>query len=182
MTTTQTLITAEELAAMPEGDVRRELVRGEIVEMSPVKRRHGRTTTRILVRLEAWAEETQSGEVGTEVGFFLARNPDTVRAPDVYFVRHERVVAAVDFDAYWDGPPDLAVEVVSRSETAEDVQDKVDDYLRAGAQLVWVLYPKKKQVVEYLANGQARVYQTADVLTNEAVLPGFTCRVADLFD
>lgn len=180
MATAQALITAEMLAEMPEDGVRRELVRGVIIEMSPVKRRHGRSAGKWIIRLGIWAESTQSGEVGTELGFVLARDPDVVRAPDAYFIRQERLEDD-SLDSYWEGAPDLAVEVVSPSETATEVQEKVSDYLQGGTRLVWVCYPKRREVMEYLPDGQARLYKSMDVLTNEEVLPGFSATVSELF-
>jgi Uma2 family endonuclease len=116
-----------------------------------------------------------------ETGFILATNPDTVRAPDVAFVRKERLPAGGLPLGYLPISPDLAVEVISPFETAEDIQEKVEDYLRAGTSQVWTVYRKTRSVVIHYANRSTSVLRETDNLEGGDLLPGFSVPVAKLF-
>src|SRR4051812_33275237 len=110
------LLTADEFLRIADDGMRRELVRGEVREMSPAGSRHGRVGATILSRLESYVREHGFGVVfNADTGFRLASNPDTVRAPDVAFVSRERADRVGDVEEFWPGAPDLAVEVVSPS-------------------------------------------------------------------
>src|SRR5690606_26347822 len=117
--------TAEELAvlvAQADDGRRYDLVAGELEVMSPAKPRHGRIVGRLTGPLEAHVRSHHLGEVfGAETGFLLAREPDTVRGPDVAFVRRERVQAVGDTDDWWPGAPDLAAEVLSPNDSYSTV-------------------------------------------------------------
>src|SRR5262245_17910253 len=106
------LVTAEELARLPEDGCRYELVEGRLVRMSPVSFDHGRVVLRIGFLLSRHLEQRPAGVIGTEIGFELASNPDTVRGPDIAFVRNERV-PPTGSRGFVKGPPDLAIEVLS---------------------------------------------------------------------
>jgi Uma2 family endonuclease len=178
----QRLITAEEFLLLPPTERQRELVRGEVVETMPPNARHGRLAVKIAVRLETWSEQGKHGVVGVESGFTLSKNPDVVRFPDVYFIRAERVPPTGVPDAFWTIAPNLAVEVVSPSESAADVQEKVRDYLQAGTPLMWVIYPRSEQVVVHTTDGVARTLSGDDLLASSDVLPGFGCTVRQIFE
>lgn len=107
--------------------------------------------------------------------------PDLVRAPDVSFVRKERLPADGTPKAYWELAPDLAVEIVSPTETATEVRDKVADYLAVGTALVLVVYPARREIVAHTPDDLARTYHVADTFSAPDVLPGFVRPVADLF-
>jgi Uma2 family endonuclease len=111
----------------------------------------------------------------------LARNPDTVRAPEVAFVARKRIPAEGVPEGFWLFAPDLAVEVISPSDRFDDVLAKVQDYLHAGTRLVWVLHPRTTAAMVYRANGAVQLLQGHDELSGEDVLPGFRCRVQELF-
>ena len=181
MATAAKLMTAEEFWLLPETEMRRSLVRGEVEETMPPGARHGTIAIAFAMFLRQWAQEHQAGVIGGESGFILARDPDVVRGPDVYFVRAERVPADGVPEAFWHLAPDLAIEVVSPSETAQEVRDKGQDFLAAGTPLVWVAYPKSREVVAHTPDNLARTYRADATLTAPDVLPGFSCRVADLF-
>ena len=119
--------------------------------------------------------------MGVESGFVLGRNPDTVRGPDVFYVRPARIPAGGIPEAFWEFAPDLAVEVVSPTETAEEIREKVRDYLAAGTPLVWVIYPRAQEIVVHTSDGIARTLGVADTLGAPDVLPGFSCVVSELF-
>jgi Uma2 family endonuclease len=120
------------------------------------------------------------------IGDAAYRLPDTgqnrIRKPDLSFVTAGRVTPTRDEDGSWPIAPDLAVEVISPSETAEDVETKLDEYLRAGVRLVWILYIPTKNVWAYKMDGSARLYRSTDTLPGEDVLPGFAVSVAELFE
>ncbi len=178
---TPQIVTAEAFWQLPETEQHRELVRGEVVETMPPGGRHGIIAIEIAFRLRDWVRQGASGYVGAESGFILSRNPDTVRSPDVFYVRADRIPATGVPEAFWDMAPDLAIEIVSPSESADEVLEKVRDYLTAGTALVWVVYPRSQTVMVYTPDGHAQTYSSQDVLQNADVLPGFTCVVADLF-
>ncbi len=116
-----------------------------------------------------------------KTGYKLASTPDTVRAPDVSFLSAARIPPDGLPEGYIDGPPDLAVEIVSPGDTASEIQNKVHDYLAAGARLVWIVYPAQKLVMVHYPDGVAHTLHQADTLTSETVLPGFACPIEELF-
>ena len=177
----QKLLTAEEFWALPETEGKRELVRGEVVEWMPVGGIHGEVVSELLTLLRNWAKAEKHGYVATEVGYLVRRNPDGVRAADVSFVRQTRIPETGIPEGFWSIPPDLAVEVVSPTETAQDIWDKVSDYLEAGTPLVWVVYPRSRHVVVHTPDGLARTLNGSSVLQDAEVLPGFSAVVDELF-
>jgi Uma2 family endonuclease len=182
MSTTETkLLTAEEFWLLPDTEMRRSLVRGEVVEEMPVGGEHAGLAVLFVLNLALWARQHDAGWIGVEGGFILARGPDLVRAPDVAFVRKERLPAGGAPKTFWELAPDLAVEIVSPSETATEVRDKVADYLAAGTPLVLVAYPARREIVAHTPDDLARTYHAADIFTAPDVLPGFSRPVADFF-
>ncbi len=114
--------------------------------------------------------------------FFLARDPDLVRAPDVAFVRRERVEAAGRVRGYWPGAPDLAVEVVSPNDRPAEVEDKIGTWLAHGTRMVVAVYPDERRVRVHRPNRPPRELSEADVLNGEDVVPGWAPRVGDFFE
>jgi Uma2 family endonuclease len=175
------LVTADELWQMGSQGDNFELVRGELYEMAPPGGTYGRTASRLDTRLANFVETHRLGEVMVESGYKLTSSPDTVRAPDVSFLSATRIPAGGLPEGYIDGPPDLAVEIVSPGDTASEIQNKVQDYLAAGARLVWVIYPAQRLVMVHYPDSTARTLRQTDMLSGELVLPGFTCQVEELF-
>jgi Uma2 family endonuclease len=182
MSTATKLLTAEEFWQLPDTENQRSLIKGEVVEEMPVGGEHGIIAIAFGMALRLWAKANHTGVVGGESGFLLARHPDIVRSPDIYFVRTDRIPESGVPRAFWDVAPDLAVEVISPSESAQDILDIVHDYLAAGTSLVWVAYPHAVTVVAHTPDGLARTYRSGDLLTDPDVLPGFSCVVKDLFE
>ena len=175
------LMTAEELAELPDDGLRRELVRGEARTMAPTKDPHGAAAASIAFHLGRYVyDKPIAGIRAAETGFVLSRDPDTVRAPDVAVVRLERLPALGVVDGFFEGAPDLVVEVISPSDRAGDVKEKVEEWLAAGARLVWVVYPKAPSLVVHLPKGTARTLAADDEVDGGEVLPGFRMRVRDL--
>lgn len=176
------LVTAAELESLPQGDERVELVKGVIVRMDPAGHEHGGVAARILIRLGNFVETHQLGMVyAAETGFTLSHDPDTVRAPDAAFVTAERVAQIKRRRGYFDGAPDLAVEIVSPDDKAEEIDAKVLDYLEAGCRLVWVIQPRTKTITVYRSLDQVRVLTQRDTLDGADVVPGFAVPVKEIF-
>jgi Uma2 family endonuclease len=184
---TKTLITAEEFSKLAPHLGRCELVRGEIIEMSPPGLVHGKITMTLGARLFNYVEEHNLGEVfAAETGFIVEHSTDeqprdTVRGPDIAFVKKERIPEGGFDDAWGDFAPDLVVEVMSKNDTQREVLEKVGEYLDAGVRLVWVVRPQNKTVTIYRLNGGVEQLQADDTLDGEDVLPGFSCPVSDVF-
>src|SRR5215217_3791324 len=183
MTATGQRMTAEELWHLPDRGMRHELIAGELHTMPPAGGDHGYVTLEASYRLRDFLQQHADiggGLFAAETGFRLSRDPDTVRAPDVAYVAAERLPLA-RVRGYPELAPDLVVEVVSPNDTAGEVQTKVEEWLQAGSRLVWVLYPTTRTAMVYLPDGTARLLHADDTLLGEPVLPGFACRVGELF-
>jgi Uma2 family endonuclease len=178
-----TVTTAEELLRLPTGmGMRYELVNGELKTMSPAGSKHGRIAAHIGSLLDQFVRSEKLGEVfGAETGFILRRKPDTVRAPDAAFVSAARIPADGLPDGYFPGAPDLAVEVVSPDETAQEIQIKVGEYFEAGARLIWVVYPRTQEVVVFRSARKSDVLSAEESLDGGDAIPGFSCPVKELF-
>lgn len=182
MTVAHKPVTAEELLLMPEGGVRRELVEGEIREMNPAGNVHGRIAARFSARLFQHVEAHNLGSVfAAETGFKISSNPDTVRAPDVAFVRRERIEEVGEVEGYWPGAPDLAVEVVSPNDSYTGVEEKVAAWLQAGTRTVVVVEPRTKTLTVRSSRTEIRVLTEGEVLDVGEVVPAWTLPVADVF-
>ena len=178
----QRLVTAEEFARIPNDDYHYELVEGRVVRMSPPGSRHGVLATRIASLLHQHVAAHQLGAVMTCAGAKLAANPDTVREPDIAFVRQDRIPATGVPDGFWPGAPDLAVEITSPGDRPSEIRTKVDDYVARGVRLVWVVDPKKKTVTAHTPQSPPVTLGADDLLDAGDVIPGFSCTVSRIFD
>lgn len=182
MSATTQSVTAEQLLTMPSDGFRYALVKGELRKMSPGNAEHGAIIVRITVPLGAYVLSHNLGEAfGAETGFVLARKPDTVLAPDLAFVRRDRIPSSGLPRTFWEGAPDLVVEVVSPSDTYVEVEDKVDSWLELGARLVWVVNPKRRTVTVHRPSQSPHTLTTNDTLDGEDVVPGFRLSVSTIF-
>jgi Uma2 family endonuclease/predicted nucleic acid-binding protein len=160
----------------------RELVRGKVHELPFHGFANGEIILKVGVLLSRCATKHRSGVVvAGGVGFVLARDPDTVRGVDVGFVRASRIPASGRPVQFWEGAPDLAVEVVSPSDTMEEVEEKVDDYLTAGTSAVWVVNPRRRSVTVHRTATNPIILRENDMLDGQDVVVGFQCKVAQLF-
>lgn len=176
------LMTAEDLARITDDDCRYDLIRGELIRMAPAGGRHGNLAANIVGPLWAHVAQEQIGNVYiAETGFLLARDPDVVLAPDAAFVRSDRLPPEEEQDGFLPLAPDLAVEVVSPSDSSDYVTDKVMEYLDAGTSLVWVVQPRRRIVTVYTPDHIGRVLGEADELDGGDVLPGFRLPVTAIF-
>ena len=176
------LMSVEEFERLPPPEhCRYELVEGEVVELTFPTPLHNLTAARVFRLLERFVEEKRSGMVfPADTGFVLSRNPGTLRGPDVAFVRAERV-AGLNLRANIPGAPDLAVEVISPTDTIREMRRKVDQYLAAGCKTVWVLDADKREVEIFEPGARPLVLLAPDELTCPELLPGFVIVVDGLF-
>src|SRR3954462_15993228 len=172
------LLTAEELLRTSVPIKRTELVRGHLVVREPAGWRHGGGTMNLPPRLARHVDLTGAGKiVAAETGFTLFRGPDTVRAPDIAFVSRERLPDSTT-RGFPELAPDLVVEVLSSDDRPGETLAKVGDWLEAGARLVWVIDPERRQARVYRPDGSESLMGELDRLQGEDVLSGFECQVA----
>lgn len=182
MNPTQTLLTAEELLLLPDDGCRHELVDGELRTTALAGSEHSVIAVRLTHIVAVFVHKRDLGLVfGAEGGFRVRSDPNTVRAPDLAFVRRERIPPSGIPKGFWPGVPDLAAEVISPSERYEEVDEKVAMWLEAGAEIVWVLNPRRKTVAVHSGDGTVRLLAADEELSGGALLPGFACAVAELF-
>jgi Uma2 family endonuclease len=182
MSTTDRATTAGQLAALADDGQRYELVEGELQMMSPAGNVHGRIAARLTAILWNHVERHQLGVVyAAETGFLLSRDPDTVRAPDVAFIRQERLDQLEEVDGYLPLAPDLAAEVVSPNDSYTQVEEKARSWLRAGSSLVLVVDPGTRSVRVYQTEDHIEVLHEDDTFDAGAVAGGWELRVGDLF-
>jgi Uma2 family endonuclease len=191
-----TLLTADEFLAAPKSDhVRQELVRGEVRDVTPAGGWHGTVGANLYDALMPFVRARRLGRCFYDgTGFLLPLPPelrrrdaqgearDTVRSPDVAFVRRDRVPAGGFGPGWVPLAPDLAVEVLSPNETASDTQEKLADYRAAGTELLWVVDPARRIVTVHAADAPTRWLREGDVLEGGSVVPGFALAVEALFE
>ncbi len=178
--TNDRLITVDEYTRLLEDGERQELQAGVLVSEPQPFPRHAQIQARLAQILLDFVDPRGLGVVLTEGGFLLSRHPDTVRGPDVSFVRRDRFDADRASRAFFPGAPDLAIEIVSPSNRAGEMHAKVADYLAAGSSLVWVVDPDRGVVSVYRTLLAPQRVETDGVLDGEDVLPGFSLPVTTL--
>jgi Uma2 family endonuclease len=176
-------LTLDEFNALPEEDsVRLELAAGRLVREPAPGFRHGRVAARVNRILWEAGEGTGHGQVFFDMGFLLAMDPPTVRVPDVSFVSVARLhEQPTNDEIYLAIAPDLAVEVLSPSNSASEIQRKAFEYLDAGASLVWIVDPSTATVTVYRARDDIRVLVAGEMLDATAAIPDLVLDVAELF-
>jgi Uma2 family endonuclease len=174
------LYTPDDLLKMPDGD-RYELVDGRLVELN-MSSKSQLVGTRLARFLGNHCEPAGLAYVFTENGYTcFPDKPNKMRKPDVSCIRADRIAFEEIGEGYISIPPDLVVEVVSPNDLYYDLEEKLDDYRDAAIPLVWVVYPPSRRVRILRLEGPSTEIGPDDELTGEDVLPGFRCRVADLF-
>lgn len=179
MAISQTRITEEELLAMP-GDMRREIVDGELHELSPAGGKHGRIAVRIGRLLDQYAEAHGGSAFGAETGFKLVDEPLTIRAPDAAYVNPERTALAGDPSGFWPGAPDLAAEVVSPGDSYSETHTKALAWLAHGAQVVLVADPVERKVTRYRSAHDIATFGDDEPVDCAPALPGFAPTAGEL--
>ncbi|HEY4364832.1 MAG TPA: Uma2 family endonuclease [Bryobacteraceae bacterium] len=175
------MLTADEFQVIPDDEsMQTELDEGEVVRIPWRSLEHGDLEVELLARISEFAKPRALGRVYPgNTGFRLS--DDTVRCPDVAFVRGERV-ESVRSKGFARGVPDLAVEIFSPSDNVRQLMRKVKQYLAAGCHTVWIFYPESKELHVLDATGADRLLTIDDTLDAPELLPGFTVRVGELFE
>src|SRR5438132_7327221 len=176
-----------ELLAMPEDGVDRWLIAGKLRERPMTKRNrfHSRVVTIVATELENWLRQCPPprGQILTgEAGLILQHDPDTTVGIDVAYVSAEVLARQTRDTTLIDGLPTLAVEVLSPSDTVEDINEKVDAYLKAGVPLVWIIDPHRRTVPTHRPSAEPDMVNVRQELSGEPQLPGFRMPVARLFE
>jgi Uma2 family endonuclease len=182
MNTSPSPVTAAQLMAMGE-DAPFELIRGELRRVPPTDAGHWLVSGAFATEFALYVHSGHPGRVLVGEGGFLAeQNPDSVVAPDVAFMHADRVRQIQNRRKYSVIPPDVAVEVMSPSNTRKEIAEKVKLYLDNGVRLVWVADPLRMTITSYTADTGVRIYHLGDHLDGGDVLPGFLVPVATFFE
>ena len=178
-------MTSEELLALPDDGIEREIIRGQMREreMTTRNRRHSLATIRLGRFLDVWldSQPPASGKVlGGDAAFRLSKNPETLVGIDLAFVSQEVSSRTPDSAFLIDGPPVLAVEILSPSDKHEDVVEKLQLYLESGVAVVWIVDPDLRHVTVYRPGKDEVHFAASQELVGDPELPGFRVKVADL--
>jgi len=180
MATTTNPLSWEAFEQLPDDGMHHEVIEGELITLPPPKSRHSeiaRRANRALIVLE----DRGLGRVYVEAGYKLSVDPLTWIEPDVSFLTIERALTSTE-DGYFQGSPELAIEIVSPSESARDMERKIDVLLAAGAHTVWVIYPESRKVRVFLRDGTSYSRGTNDKLSLPDLLPDWELPVSKLFE
>ena len=185
-TTAPPLMTTEELLALPHDGVDRWLIRGRLREkpMTVRNRWHSRILMRLGHLINLWLDqqpEPRGALLGGEAGCRLRRNPDTTVGIDLVYVGPELASQEPKHTTLIDGVPVLAAEILSPSDTQEEIDEKVDDYLDAGVALVWVVDPHDQTVLVYRPGAEPELFNVRQQLSGDPHLPGLRIPVAQIF-
>ena len=172
-------MTAEEFMNIDDEPNRHELIKGELLTMNPPKPLHGRIVINLALILGQHVKANRLGVVYSESGYHLERDPDTVLGPDMSFVSAQRVDNSDEH--YYDGPPDLAIEVLSPGNRKGYVNRKLAVYLETGTRSVWLVDPRRRTVEAISSTGERRTLHETDELVDDTV-PGFRVKVSEIFE
>jgi len=177
-------MTAEEFFELPEppDGSRQELVNGKVITLPAPSFEHGRVQANLAGLLWQFARTTKLGTAITESGVITRRKRDSVRGPDVSFYSKKRAPLGRRVWKYNDQPPDLCVEVTSPSNTRKELRDKIREYFKAGVRMVWIVDPEDRSVTILTSSKEGRTLYEDSELDGGDILPGFTCKVSELFE
>ena len=178
------LLTADEFWQLPEQpDVREELVDGEVVELPGAGGFHATLLLHIFDLLRQHVFDNDLGLVYPDgLTYRLASSPDILRIPDISFIASTRIPDDWPPLGYVETTPGLVVEIVSPGNSAADLHRRTRDFIAAGTDIVWIVWPEDRSVTEHRGSLDAREFHFGDTLDGGDVLPGFSVQVADLFD
>lgn len=180
------LMTLAEFLELPDRGKERMLIRGVLWERKMTVRNpwHSSLVARITILLGIWLRQ-QTKVIGEIVcgdsGFRLSKDPDSFVGVDIAFVAKDAPLYRQGKKVVFDGPPILAVEVLSPSDQQADIDAKIDEYLAANVPLIWIVNPHRQLITAYRAGSEPQVYSGASTITADPYLPGFACSIAELF-
>ena len=182
-TATAQLLTAEEFLVLPEPNdgSKLELVRGKVVTMTGPGVEHGEVQVNVAFAIKLCLNQNRIGRVMTERRIITERKPDTVRGPDVSYYSKERLQLDQRVVGIHTEVPDLCVEIVSPSNTKKELRAKIKEYFFAGVRMVWIVDPEYRSVEVLRAPDEGRTLYDDATFDGGDVLPGFACKVSDLF-
>jgi Uma2 family endonuclease len=180
------LMTTEQMLALPDNGMERWLIRGQLREkpMTVSNRWHSRIMARATRFLDVWLDqqpEPRGLVLCGEAGVRLTRDPDSTVGVDVVYISAEVAAHQPDDTTLIDGVPVLAVEILSPSDTQDEIDEKIDQYLAASVPLVWIIHARRRTVTIYRPNEEPQLVNANQELNGEPHLPGFRVAVADLF-
>ena len=175
--------TDDELLSLPEDGNKYEVMNGELI-VSPAGIEHEEIGVRLIVALASFVREHKLGIVcGSSAGYWMKSKPKNFLSPDVSFIAKERLGGAKRAPRkFFDGAPDLVVEVLSPRDTIELLHEKIVEYFNSGARLIWVINPDEQIVLVYHTPTPDQLLRADDTLDGEQVIPGFTLPVSELFE
>ena len=177
----ETAMTADDLRGQVTQSNRSELTRGQRVNAPPADSQRAVIVATLQQRLQAYLARTGAGRIfAGDLGFVLRRDPDTVRIPDVAFVRRHRCKHMAESDDLYEGTPDLAVVLMAPNAPEGDLEDRLQDYLRARTPLIWVVNAELQSVVVH-RHGDRRALFRGDTIESDELFPGFFLPVIDVF-
>ena len=166
----------------PRDGSRFELIRGKLVRIPWKGIRDGHTQGRFAALIQGFGEETNLGRAVIGTGFVTARNPDTVRGFDVSYWSAERLPFDQCPVGYPTVAPDLGIDVLTATNRRAAIREKMEEYFHHGTLAVWIVDPENRTVTIYRSLDEGRLLHENATLSGEDVLPGFTCKVAELFE
>lgn len=179
----ESVASVEDLYELPDDGLHYELIGGRLVAEPSPGAQHGVVAATLVGFLAHYLRDHRHGVVLTcDTGFVLHRSPDTVRAPDVAFIRRERYLNLQEPRKAIPGAPDLAIEVLSPNNREQEMHAKVADYLAAGTTLVWIVDPEHEHVCSYRNLFEPQWHTGPDTLSAEDLLPGFSLTVSQIFE
>ncbi len=177
------VMTVEEFAQLHSDYWRYELIRGEVLRMPPAGGRHGLIAGEVAIRVGHALLTSGAGKTFlADTGFLLARDPDVLLAPDAAFIRADRLSKDVVKIGYLEIAPDIVLEVLSPNDRASDVMAKVSEYLRAGAQILWLVDPDRKTITVYRPGMQPEELSGSDELDGGEIIPELRIPLAEIFE
>jgi Uma2 family endonuclease len=170
-------------ALSPDDDLLYEVVDNQVLELAPMGAYEVRIATLLAARLETFAQQHQLGRAVQEMLFDLTPATGRKRRPDVAFVSSDRwpLHRRIPRTDAWEVAPNLAVEVVSRSDSGDYIVDKVAEYFHAAVERVWVIFPSQEQVYVYDSPTSVRILTRTDELSGDPILPNFRLPLVELF-
>ena len=182
-TTKEKLLTADDLLELHSKGVKGELIRGVLYETMSVGVDHAKTVVNLTILLGIFVKSSRLGSVmASDMGVWLERSPDTVREPDIAYISAEKMPLGVSVPGYAEVVPDIVVEIASPNDSLQSLKEKARMWLDFGVPLVWVGYPSRREVEVYTVDNSIITLTESDLLDGGDVLPGFSCRVSEIFD